>query len=145
LNSNANVRISGGNSGETLITDGAGNLRWATPLGANVITQSGANAVTANVDFSYESTHLLYLPTGAVTINLSNYQAGYTARVLIRFGTAHTVALGIANAQQSTDGTTTLPTSGGGGHKISGNQAVQLVYTCFDNTAANCYVACTYL
>jgi hypothetical protein len=144
LNSNANVKITGGNPGETLITDGTGNLRWATPLGANTIIQSAANT-TVNVDFTYESLHLVYLPTGPVTINLSNYASGHTARVLVRYGTAYTLNTGIANAQQSTDGTITIPTSGAGGHKITGQQTVQLVYTCFDNTAANCYVATTFL
>jgi hypothetical protein len=53
--------------------------------------------------------------------------------------------MGVANVQQTTEGTTTLPTTGSGGHKINNNQSVQLLYTCFDNTAANCYVATTFL
>lgn len=144
LGSNANIHITGGNPGETLVTDGAGNLTWATPQGANTIIQSGANT-TVNVDFTYESLHLVYLPTGPVTINLSNYAAGHTGRVLVRYGTPYTLNTGIANAQQSTDGTIIIPITGAGGHKITGNQTVQLVYTCFDSTAANCYVATTFL
>ena len=144
LGSNANIHITGGNPGETLVTDGAGNLRWATPLGANTIIQSGANT-TVNVDFTYESLHLVYLPTGPVTINLSNYAAGHTGRVLVRYATPYTLNTGIANAQQSTDGTIIIPISGAGGHKITGQQTVQLVYTCFDSTAANCYVATTFI
>lgn len=144
LGSNVGLHITGGNPGETLVTDGAGNLRWATPLGANTIIQSGANT-TVNVDFTYESLHLVYLPTGPVTVNLSNYASGHTARVLVRYSTPYTLNTGIANAQQSTDGTIIIPVTGAGGHKIAGNQTVQLVYTCFDSTAANCYVATTFL
>ena len=144
LGSNANIHITGGNPGETLVTNGAGNLRWATPLGANTIIQSGDNT-TVNVDFTYESLHLVYIPTGPVTITLSNYASGHTARVLVRYASPYTLNTGIANVQQSTDGTIIIPTTGSGGHKISGQQTVQLVYTCFDSTAANCYVATTFL
>ena len=34
LNSNSNVYITGGNSGQVLTTDGSGNLSWSTPAGA---------------------------------------------------------------------------------------------------------------
>jgi hypothetical protein len=144
LNSNANVKISGGSAGQQLTTDGAGNLYWQLAQAGNNIIQSGANT-TVNVDFSTNSLHLLYLPTGPVTISLSNYTAGAQGRVIVRFGTPYTIALGVANTQQTTEGLTTIPISGGGGHKISGNQSVQLLYTCFDNTAGNCYVASTFL
>jgi hypothetical protein len=144
LNSNANVKITGGTDGQTLTTDGTGNLRWTTAQAGNTIIQTGANT-TVNVDFSTNSLHLLYLPTGAVTISLSNYTAGAQGRVIIRFGTPYTVNMGVANVQQTTEGLTTIPISGGGGHKINGNQSVQLLYTCYDNTAGNCYVASTFL
>jgi hypothetical protein len=88
---------------------------------------------------------LVYIPTGPVTITLSNYASGHTARVLVRYASPYTLNTGIANVQQSTDGTIIIPTTGSGGHKISGQQTVQLVYTCFDSTAANCYVATTFL
>ena len=143
LGSVANLHISGGNVGDRLRTDGAGNLSWVAPAG-NVNTYIGANT-TANIDFTYDSTTLIYLPTGPVTINLSNYAAGHTAMVIARFATPYTISLGIANAQQCTDGTTTIPVSGAGGHKITANRAVQLLYTCFDDTAANCYVSATFL
>jgi len=144
LNSNANVKISGGTNGQQLTTDGAGNLSWSFAQAGNTIIQTGANT-TVNVDFSTNSLHLLYLPTGPVSIGLSNYTAGAQGRVIIRFGTPYTVNMGVANVQQTTEGLTTIPISGGGGHKISGNQSVQLLYTCYDNTAGNCYVASTFL
>ena len=143
IGSIANLHIAGGNVGDVLTTGGSGNLTWQAPSG-NAIIYSGANT-TANINFTYNSTTLIYLPTGPVTINLSNYTVGHTALVMIRFGTPHTVTLGIANAQQSTDGVTVIPTSGAGGHKIGTNQAVELRYTCFDNTSNNCYVAVTFL
>ena len=145
LNSNANVKITGGTDGQTLTTDGTGNLRWTTAQAGNSIIQTGANT-TVNVDFSTNSLHLLYLPTGAVTISLSNYTAGAQGRVIVRFGaTPYTITMGVGNVQQTTEGLLTIPISGGGGHKIGGNQSVQLLYTCFDNTAGNCYVASTFL
>jgi len=67
------------------------------------------------------------------------------ARVIVRFATPYTINMGVANVQQTTEGLLTIPISGGGGHKIVGNQSVQLLYTCFDNTAGNCYVASTFL
>ena len=143
LNSNANVKISGGIAGQALTTDGTGNLSWISPTAGNVITLVGNTS--ANIDFTYNTTTMIYLPIGPVTINLANYTAGHTARVIIRFGTPYTVDMGVANVQQTTEGTTTLPTTGAGGHKINGEQSVQLLYTCFDNTAGNCYVASTFL
>jgi hypothetical protein len=143
LNSNANVTITGGIRGQTLITDGAGNLSWTSPTAGNVITLVGNTS--ANIDFTYNTTTLIYLPTGTITLTLANYTAGHTARVIIRFGSPYRVNMGVANAQQTTEGTTTLPTTGAGGHKIVGNQSIQLLYTCFDNTAGNCYVASTFL
>lgn len=143
IGSIANLHIAGGNVGDVLTTGGSGNLTWQAPSG-NTLIYSGANT-TANVDFTYNSTTLIYLPTGPVTINLSNYTAGHTALVMIRFSTPYAVTLGTANAQQSTDGVTVIPTTGAGGHKIRPNQAVELRYTCFDNTSNNCYVGVTFL
>ena len=144
LGSNANVHITGGTNGQQLTTDGAGNLRWTYAQAGNTIIQSGANT-TVNIDFSTNSLHLLYLPTGPVSIGLSNYTAGAQARVIVRFASPYTINLGVANVQQTTEGLTTIPSGGGAGHKIGGNQSVQLLYTCFDNTAGNCYVASTFL
>ena len=144
LGSNANVHITGGIIGQQLTTDGAGNLSWTYAQAGNTIIQSGANT-TVNINFSTNSLHLLYLPTGPVSIGLSNYTAGAQARVIVRFASPYTINLGVANVQQTTEGLLTIPTSGGGGHKINGNQSVQLLYTCFDNTAGNCYVASTFL
>jgi hypothetical protein len=144
LGSNANVHITGGIIGQQLTTDGAGNLSWTYAQAGNTIIQSGANT-TVNIDFSTNSLHLLYLPTGPVSIGLTNYTAGAQARVIVRFASPYTINLGVANVQQTTEGLLTIPTSGGGGHKISGNQSVQLLYTCFDSTAGNCYVASTFL
>jgi hypothetical protein len=143
LGSNANVKITGGGAGNVLTTDGTGNLSWYSPTAGNTVILNGNT--TANIDFAINSTTLIYLPTGNVTINLSNYAAGHTARVIIRFATPHTVNMGVANVQQTTEGTLILPITGAGGHKIGSNQSVQLLYTCFDNTAANCYVATTFL
>lgn len=143
LGSNANVKITGGGAGNVLTTDGAGNLTWSSPTSGNTVILNGNTS--ANLDFSVNSTTLIYLPTGPVSFNLSNYTPGHTARVIIRFGTAYAVTLGVANVQQTTEGVTTIPTTGAGGHKINSNQSIQLLYTCFDSTSNNCYVATTFL
>ena len=139
-----NVKITGGTSGQTITTDGAGNLNWtSTPTQINNAPVTGN---TISVDFTNSQQNiLLYHPTGAVTISLSNYTTGHQARVLIRFNsTTYTVALGVATGENSATGATSLPINGGGGHNISASSTVQLLYTCFDNTAGNCYVAATY-
>ena len=51
-----------------------------------------------------------------------------------------TYSLYVGNSQ----GNLNVVGSGGGGHNIAGNRTVQLLYTCYDGTAANCYVAATY-
>lgn len=144
LNSNANVKITGGSANTYLRTDGTGNLTWA-PISPAPVTNVAANANSYTVDFSDNSLILLYQPTGTVNISLTNYTAGKQARVMIRFGaTNYNINTGLANAAQSTEGLTTIPISGGGGHNTKPNATVQLLYTCFDNTAGNCYMAATY-
>jgi len=146
LNSNANVHISGGIAGQSLATDGAGNLFWTSGTGGNTVIINGSSTSNVSIDFTYNSTTLLYLPTANVNIALANYTAGHTARVIIRYGvTPYPINMGVGNVQQTTEGSITIPISGSGGHKIGGNQSVQLLYTCFDNTAGNCYVASTFL
>ena len=41
LSSNANVKITGGASGQALTTDGSGNLSWTTKIGGNTILTRG--------------------------------------------------------------------------------------------------------
>ena len=146
LNSNANVKITGGIPGQSLATDGAGNLFWTSGTGGNTVIINGAVTSNVAIDFTYNSTTLVYIPTANVNITLSNYTAGHTARVIVRYGaTAYPIVLGIGNTAQSTEGLTTIPTSGAGGHNLDPNSCCQLLYTCFDNTAGNCYVASTFL
>ena len=146
LNSNANVKITGGIPGQSLATDGAGNLFWTSGTGGNTVIINGSVTSNVNIDFTYNSTTLVYIPTANVNITLSNYTAGHTARVIVRYGaTAYPIILGIGNVAQSTEGLTTIPISGAGGHNLDPNSCAQLLYTCFDNTAGNCYVASTFL
>ena len=140
----ANVRIAGGANGQFLQTNGSGNLVWGTPS----VTFAGASRSTTGsttIDFSADKLILIYEPTTNVVLTLANYAPGAQCRVLVRLTTKRTIALGIAGVINSTEGVTLLPISGAGGHNIGGNQTVQLVYSCYDNTAANCYVACAYL
>lgn len=144
LGSNGNVKITGGTSGQVLTTYGNGNLYWSsTPTVSNV---GGIQGNNVNIDFSSVNQNiLLYHPTNTVYLNLSNYQTGHQARVIIRFSAStYPVNLGVANVENSTTGGLTLPISGGGGHNLTPSSAIQLLYTCYDNTAGNCYVAATY-
>lgn len=144
LGSNANVHMTGGANGQVLTTNGTGDLAWASattlPAGA-VRSVTGSTTIT----FGTDSLILVYQPGAAVILTLAGYTAGATCRVLIRQGgTARTVDTGVAAVNNTTAATVVLPTSGPGGHNMRTNSTVQLLYTCFDATAANCYVACTY-
>ena len=57
--------------------------------------------------------------------------------------TAYNIAMGVANANNSTTGTTTL-TGTGPGSNFKNNQTVALTYTCVDGTAANTFVQASY-
>ena len=144
LGSNANVHITGGSAGQVMVTNGSGNLSWTSatniPSGA-VRSTTGSTTVT----FGTDSLILIYQPGASVVLTLAGYTAGATCRILVRMaGTPRTINTGVAAADNSTAGVITLPTGGGGGHNIAGNRTVQLLYTCYDGTAANCYVAATY-
>lgn len=60
LGSNANVIITGGAAGQTLVTDGAGDLSWATMIsvaGANTQVQyNNAGAMGADSSFTFDNT-----------------------------------------------------------------------------------------
>jgi len=106
-------------------------------------TVVGGTALT--IDFSVDSRILWYVPTNDTTVTLSNYTAGSEVEVTVRMGAAgRNIALGIAGVNNSTTGTTSL-TGHGAGANYGANQAVTLVYTCFDNTQANCYVRASYV
>jgi hypothetical protein len=101
--------------------------------------------VWANIDLSADSLVLLYHPNGTVNVNLSNYTAGSVVRVHIDIGaTSRDINYGISSASNSSDGTTNFNGSGVGSTNIS-NTTFQLVYTCFDGTAANTKVAVTHI
>jgi hypothetical protein len=101
-------------------------------------TVAGGTALT--LDFSTDSIVLWTSPSGTATITLSNYTPGATAKVIIRVGTtSRDINYGVADGNNSTTGSNNFNGSGGGSTSIA-NQAFILDYTCYDATAANCYV-----
>ena len=114
-----------------------------------IINDGGLRTVTGGttltVDFNTDSRILWYVPTGDTTITLANYTAGAEVEVMIRMGASgRNIALGIAGVNNSTTGATTM-VGHGVGALYGANQAVALVYTCFDTTQANCYVRASYV
>jgi hypothetical protein len=111
--------------------------------GGIVKVAGGTPSVTLN--FNTTSMVLIYQPTGTVTFSLGTLVAGSEITCLVNMGaTGHNVATGVSATNNSTTGTTTLATTQGGGGNLN-NQAVKLVYTCVDGTAANTYVAINYV
>ena len=104
-------------------------------------TVVGGTSLT--VDFSVHSLVFMSVPTGTVTVALQNYTAGAEVKVIFKFLTAYNIAMGVANANNSTTGTTTL-TGTGPGSNFKNNQTVALTYTCVDGTAANTFVQASY-
>ena len=105
--------------------------------------------IWANVSFATDSMVLAYNPAGAgavpFTVNLSNHQAGAVVRLHIRVGnTSRDINYGIAGADNSSTGATSWNGNGIGSVDIS-NTTLQLVYTCYDGTAANTYVTVTHI
>jgi hypothetical protein len=101
-------------------------------------TVAGGTALT--LDFSTDSIVLWTSPSGTATITLSNYTPGATAKVIIRVGTtSRDINYGVVDGNNSTTGSNNFNGSGGGSTSIA-NQAFVLDYTCYDATAANCYV-----
>jgi hypothetical protein len=102
---------------------------------------SGGTAAT--VDFSTDSMILWYVPSGTATVTLANYTAGAVVRLHIRLGaTSRDINYGVALGDNSSTAATSFNGSGGGSTDIS-NSTMQLVYTCYDGTAANTYVSVT--
>jgi len=102
---------------------------------------SGGTAAT--VDFSTDSMILWYVPSGTATVTLANYSAGAVVRLHIRLGaTSRDINYGVALGDNSSTAATSFNGSGGGSTDIS-NSTMQLVYTCYDGTAANTYVSVT--
>ena len=102
---------------------------------------SGGTAAT--VDFSTDSMILWYVPSGTATVTLANYTAGAVVRLHIRLGaTSRDINYGVALGDNSSTAATSFNGSGGGSKDIS-NSTMQLVYTCYDGTAANTYVSVT--
>jgi hypothetical protein len=101
-------------------------------------TVAGGTALT--LDFSTDSIVLWTSPSGTATITLSNYTPGVTAKVIIRVGTtSRDINYGVVDGNNSTTGSNNFNGSGAGSTSIA-NQAFILDYTCYDATAANCYV-----
>ena len=118
-----------------------------------VINDGGLRTINggiwANVSFASDSMVLAYHPTGAgtvpFTVNLSNYTAGATVRVQIRLdNTSRDINYGVATGENSSTAATSYNGNGPGSVDIS-NSTIQLLYTCYDGTAANTYVAVTTL
>jgi hypothetical protein len=102
---------------------------------------SGGTAAT--VDFSTDSMILWYVPSGTATVTLANYTAGAVVRLHIRLGaTSRDINYGVVAGDNSSTSATSFNGSGGGSTDIS-NSTMQLVYTCYDGTAANTYVSVT--
>lgn len=105
--------------------------------------RSISDGTSATIDFSVDSMVLWYIPSGTATVTLSNYRAGTTVRLHIRIGnTSRDINYGVAAGDNSSTGATSFNGSGFGSTDIS-NTTMQLVYTCYDGTAANTYVAVT--
>ena len=103
--------------------------------------------IWANVSFASDSMVLAYHPSGAgtvpFTVNLSNYTAGATITVQIRLdNTSRDINYGVATGENSSTAATSYNGNGIGSTDIS-NSTIQLLYTCYDGTAANTYVAVT--
>jgi len=118
-----------------------------------VINDGGLRTINggiwANVSFASDSMVLAYNPSGAgavpFTVNLSNYVAGATVKLHIRVGaTSRDINYGVVAGDNSSTGATSWNGNGGGSTDIS-NTALELVYTCYDGTAANTYVAVTHI
>jgi hypothetical protein len=112
-----------------------------------IFNDGGARAIsggtTATIDFSKDSMVLWYRPSGTGTITLANYVAGATVRLHINIGaTSRDINYGVAAVSNSSTGATGYNGSGVGSDDIS-DTTMQLVYTCYDGTAANTYVAVT--
>ena len=105
--------------------------------------------IWANVSVASDSMVLAYHPSGAgavpFTVNLSNYTAGATVRVQIRLdNTSRDINYGVSTGENSSTAATSYNGNGIGSTDIS-NSTIQLLYTCYDGTAANTYVAVTTL
>ena len=112
-----------------------------------VINDGGIRAIqdgtAATIDFSKDSMILWYRPSGTGTVTLANYVAGTTVRLHINIGpTSRDINYGVAAGSNSSTGATSFNGSGAGAVDIS-DTTMQLVYTCYDGTAANTYVAVT--
>jgi hypothetical protein len=105
--------------------------------------RSISDGTTVTIDFSKDSMILWYRPSGTGTITLSNYVAGAIVRLHINIGaTSRDINYGVASGVNSSTGVASFNGSGAGSDDIS-DTTMQLVYTCYDGTAANTYVAVT--
>ena len=106
--------------------------------------RSATGGTTQTLNFNADSVVLWYVPTGDTTVTLANYTAGSSVKLIVRMGAAgRNIAMGVADANNSTTGTTTI-TGHGPGALYGSNQAVILNYTCVDGTSANTYVEVNY-
>ena len=144
----ANVTVAYG-LGATKITTGNINVGTSGTVTTPrmVFNDGGVRSVSggtaATVDFSADSMILWYVPSGTATVTLANYTAGATVRLHIRLGaTSRDINYGVALGDNSSTSATSFNGSGGGSTDIS-NSTMQLVYTCYDGTAANTYVSVT--
>jgi hypothetical protein len=144
----ANVTVAYG-LGATKITTGNINVGASGTITTPrvVINDGGVRAISdgtaATIDFSKDSMVLWYRPSGTGTVTLTNYVAGATVRLHINIGaTSRDINYGVAAGSNSSTGATVFNGSGAGSTDIS-DTTMQLVYTCYDGTAANTYVAVT--
>lgn len=91
--------------------------------------------IYANLNFATDSIVHLYHPTSDVNINLSNYKAGSTVRLIIRLATRQSINFGVASTQNSTKGALSISNT-----SLLDNSAVILNYICMDGTAGNTFV-----
>lgn len=105
------------------------------------IRQLGSTA-TVSLDFRSDSI-VQFVQANNATIDITHPVAGRTVKVIMQVGgTAYTLAFGISNNQNSTNGATSLAAGGSAG--INPNQCVILDYTCVAGTTASTYVAVTF-
>lgn len=135
----------------TITTANIGNVNVGTSGTVTtprvVINDGGIRTIqdgtAATIDFSKDSMVLWYRPSGTGTVTLANYVAGATVRLHINIGpTSRDINYGVAAGSNSSTGATSFNGSGAGSTDIS-DTTMQLVYTCYDGTAANTYVAVT--
>ena len=114
LGSNANIKITGGTTGQVLSTDGSGNLSWATsgggtPGGANTQVQfNDSSAFGGNAGLTFNKTTTTLTANNFVATSTANL--GSNANVIITGGTN-----GYVLSTNGSGGLSWIASGGGGG------------------------------